>query len=155
MAPAAIAVASVVATAGAAAVSFIGQRRAQRSQDRLADLQRRQENLETSRQTRQQLRERQIAQSQINATAQGQGQLDSSSFFGATSANTANTNRTLGNINQNVELGDQVFAANRSLANAQSLSSIGNGIGQFGNTVGSFVPGGSNSHLISALPKLF
>lgn len=127
--------AAAVAGAGAAAAGYDQQRRAAKKQDRAFAEQRsanlraqeasakaealreRQMKLDAMRQRRQAFREAQIARATASSRAGGaglslMGGLTSSATDGGQAQITTNSNNQLGAINQNLAIGEGIFAAN-------------------------------------------
>lgn len=102
-------------------------------------------NLEAQRARREQIRRAQVARAQATASAVTQGAQFSSALAGGQSQinNEAGRNRMA--INQDQQIGNAIFSANRDYANAGMISTLGGGVSSLG---GAFA---SNAETITRL----
>lgn len=97
----------------------------------------RQLELETQRRKREAIRQAQIARGSAisNATAQGAG--NSSALQGGLAQVTNQSARNTQYVNQDLELGKDVFKANRQAADGAGMQALGSGIGSLGGMISS------------------
>lgn len=116
-----------------AGVTYYGQSKAAEAQKKQEKIRNKQMNLDLMRQRREALRKMLVARALgiSNATNQGAVAGDSSVQGGiAQAVGTANVSAT--DINQNGELGTQMFKANAQEAEASGVASLGGAIGSWG-----------------------
>jgi hypothetical protein len=133
---------SGVAGVAGAVVSYVGAQKAEK-------LRLRQMNLEAARERRKTLRETIIARSAALNAAAATG-IEGSGVAGGTSNIVSQGGSTTQAINQNQEIGQQMFGANMQISLGQTLSSIGAGIGTMTNAFS-----GSNADTTLKLKKFF
>lgn len=137
-----------LAAAGAVA-SFIGSSKSSSAQEASIDAQQRAEairfkamKLDADRRRREMIRQGMIARSQALATGTAQGMSSGSAQHGAFGQVAGFTNWNISGINQNEQIGTELFAANRELlsarrqeASAATISSFGAGLSSLGGAV--------------------
>ena len=138
----ALAVAGALASVASVGVGFMqaAEQRKQGKFAREAEAKRQQQmNLEATRQKRQTIRQAQLQRAQAESVANAQGATESSGLSGALgviSGSEASTNLA---TNQNQEIGNAIFEANKNKATAMSNASmygaISGGLGSLGSTV--------------------
>jgi hypothetical protein len=90
-------------------------------------------NLDATRRRRAAVRESIIARGMATNTAASQGASEGSAIKGALAQISGNASESIGNINQNVQLGNAIYDANGRRIKAESLAGIGSGLVSFGN----------------------
>jgi hypothetical protein len=119
---------SLVGTGAGVVGQFMQQKAAQKAED----LRERQMNLEAAREKRQIVRKAIIARSTAVANATSQGAQAGSGLQGGVAAITNEQGQGLLANNQNLEIGRGIFAANRDMARAGTISSMGQGLSTIG-----------------------
>jgi hypothetical protein len=94
-------------------------------------------NLEAARARRQQIRKSQVARATAVASATNQGAAQTSALAGGTAQIRNEAQRNVVAINQDRDIGEQIFSANRKAAFGQMVSSMGSGISSLGSIFGS------------------
>lgn len=113
-------------------VQMVAASKAEKAQKRAETLRENQMKLEASRTRRQQVREMLAARGAALTAAESQGAGEGSGVAGGL-AQVQNTGGSAINAtNQNQAISSNIFSANRQYASAQTLSSIGGGIGSLG-----------------------
>ncbi len=131
-----IAAVSIGASVAGGVVQARGQRAATKASKRAEDARQQASRLETQRVKRRAIRDTQIAQADTESNAVTGGvDIGSSAIQGGVQSATSQQNRQILAANQGQELGDQVFQANRDLASARRISSIGQGIASIGQQI--------------------
>lgn len=148
----------LAASAAGAAVSYIGSQQVASAQQKQEQLRQQQMNLDVQRQRREILRKALIARSIASNNAAGGGaQQGDSSVIGGENTATGHMAVGAGDLGQNQEIGTNMFAANAAEAagrgteglgsafgswgsglvnNSGTISSVGQGFGLWGPTVG-------------------
>ena len=127
-----IAGAAMVAGTGLKVVGAIGQNRARKEQE---ELRRRQMNLEADRQRRQTVRQMIVNKAIATSNAYAQGAGDGSGLAGGVAQLTGEGARGVQGINQNQELGVDMFAANRKESVYGTVGQIGSGLSSLGGSL--------------------
>jgi len=126
----------VALSAAGTAATVIGQNQTAQASQRSEDLRAQQLQLDTTRQTRQLLRQRQVAAAQTTATATSQGANGSdSSIAGAVGESTSSAAGSLNALNQNADLGRQTFAANADASRGQGIAGFGSALSGWGSSL--------------------
>lgn len=89
--------------------------------------------LEAMRKRREMVREGVIARAQATSAAVAQGAGEGSALKGGVAQITGQQNRNVSASNQDEELGNKVFSANKAYAKAGGLIALGGGISSLGN----------------------
>lgn len=143
----------LAASAAGTAIQFQGQQKAHAASELGIDAQQQAEaarnqamELDATRKRREMVRQAVVARSQSLAQATGQGAQFSSSLAGAQAGITGQTNYNMLGVNQNEEIGQDIFKANQNLlsarrqeSSAQSQIALGSGISSLGGTIASGV----------------
>ena len=120
-----------VVSAIAGAVGTIGtlvhQRKAAKAAKRAERARQRQMNLEAMRQKRSLLRQAMLERSKIVASAESAGIGGSSPVSGSLGSTASITAGNVGAVNQNQQIGNEIFAANYQRINAQSAANAWSG----------------------------
>lgn len=98
----------------------------------------RQMNLEAERARRQSIREAIVARSLAVSNATSQGAQDSSGLAGGLAQVTGTEGRNIQGINQNQEIGSDIFDQNKLIAQGQGISSLGSSLSGFGSQINQF-----------------
>lgn len=125
------AITSLAGTAAGVAGQFMQQKAAKRAEE----LRERQMNLEAAREKRQIVRKSIMARAEATANATAQGAQQGSGLQGGLAGITAEQAQGTLGVNQNLEIGRGIFAANRDMARAGTISSIGSGIQSIGSSL--------------------
>lgn len=118
-------VAGTLATVAGTVVSAQAQTKAERLRKRQADL-------EVMRRQREIIRQGQLARAQATATAVSQGAEGGSGLQGGLAGISGAVGRQALSLNQNKEIGDDMFKANAQNARGQSIANLGGGLSSFG-----------------------
>lgn len=92
-------------------------------------------NLDAARRRRQIVREAQLARATALSNATAQGAQAGSGLQGGFAQVTSQQNDAILGVNQNQELGSEIFSANRQLADARTQSNIGSSISSIGGQI--------------------
>lgn len=92
-------------------------------------------NLDARRKQRQIIREMQVARATALANATSQGAAQGSALPGAYGQASGEGQTALAGVEQNRQLGSEIFAANRQYAKAQSSAAFGNTLQTVGGTI--------------------
>src|SRR5258707_533246 len=125
------AIASIAGTAASVFGSFLsyqGEEKANAARKAQVDL-------EAQRQTRNQIRQAQVARANAVATATTQGAGQSSALQGGIAQVTNQGYRNIVSINQDRDLAGRVFAGNSQIAQGGMISSLGAGVSSLGGAV--------------------
>lgn len=128
---AASAIAPVLTVLGTG-VSMFGQFKEAKASKKQEALRQRQMELEATRQRREQVRRATVARAQATANAYNQGSGDSSGLSGGLAQITSQANRNILGINQDEQIGNQVFKTNQQIASARFIQSVGSGVSSLG-----------------------
>ena len=128
----ALAIAAMVAGTGLRVAGAIGQNRARRDQEALRM---KQMNLEADRQRRQTIRQMIVQQSIATSNAYAQGAGSGSGIKGGIFQLTGDAARGVQGVNQNQELGVDMFAANAREGRAATIGMIGSGLSSLGGSI--------------------
>ena len=93
------------------------------------------QDLDARRRRRKIIREQIQARAQSLATATAQGGATSSSVEGAFATSAGNAQTAISGVNQNQQLGNEVFAANQQYAQASGQAATGAAISQIGGNI--------------------
>lgn len=127
----------------------MGMNKAADASQRAEDLRQQQMNLDTARTKRQIIRQSILARSQAVSSASSQGAMGGSALPGAYAGISGSANNAMTYNNQSSTIGGNLFDANRDQTAGQTMSSMGQGISNFGNMVA------SNSETINRLGTYF
>jgi hypothetical protein len=119
-------------------VQFVGQRKQAKAAKKAEALRERQMNLEAARKKRELIREGVVARGKAKANAEAQGAGAGSGLAGGLAQITGQQGRNVQANNQDQQIGQGIFAANRQYAAGGTLASIGSGISSFGSAFSSF-----------------
>lgn len=132
------AISSIVAAVGVAAgiAGTVTQMRAAKkseaAQKRAEALREAQMNLESRREKRSVARQAMIARASAVSNAEAQGGMGGSGLEGGLAQITAQAGTVRAASDQNLQLGNGMFAANRDIASANSMAAFGSGISSLG-----------------------
>lgn len=127
-----IAAAGLAAGAAGSAIQFAGQRKAQAGAEKAERLREAQMNLENARSRRQIVRQALVARGQALTGATAQGAQDSSGALGGQQQITSESGQSTLAVNQNQQLGQGMFSANRQISAGNSQASFGSGLSSLG-----------------------
>lgn len=142
---------SIIAGVGLAAglagtaVQYMGQKTAQKGAERAERLREAQMNLDNQRSRRQIIRQAVAARATSLSNSTSQGAQESSGGIGGQQQITSEAGQSILSNNQNQQLGQGMFAANRQISAGNSQASLGSGISSLG---GSLV---NNSEMIGRI----
>lgn len=122
----------VAAGIGGTVMQMQGARRAQKGEERAEQIRRSQMHLESQRERRNIVRQAMVARAQAVSSAESQGAMDGSGLAGGLAQVTAQGGRAVTAVNQNTDLGNQMFSANRMISSGNSMSAFGSGISSLG-----------------------
>lgn len=120
-----------ISAAGTVA-GVVGQQQQAAASKRAEELRQRQMNLDAQRQKRDLIRRAAVAQATATAAAEAQGASGGSALQGALGEIGGSTGRAVTAVNQNQEIGNGIFDANKKYAEGGSLASLGSGISSLG-----------------------
>ena len=124
------ATASLILGAVGTAVSYYGQTKEADARKQAESAREKQQTLLAQRQRRKALRQSIIANSTARFNATAQGADSGSALPGAFGQIAGETGRQIQSINQNEELGSEIFDANRNFYDASKTTSAGAGLGR-------------------------
>ena len=127
-----IAAAGVAAGIAGTAMQVSGQNKANKAAKRAESIREAQMNLESARQRRDVIRKMNLARAEAVSSAETQGTSSSSGLSGGLASIGAQGGSATLAINQNQQLGAEMFAANRQAASGNSMASFGNGLSSLG-----------------------
>lgn len=129
----AVLTAGLAATAIGTGVQYAGQKRTTSALKRAERAREKQQGLEASRARRQAVRQSIIQRSLSLVTAANQGAaIGSSGVQGGQAGITATAGRDIQAVNQNEQIGSDIFAANRAYYSASGVTSAGQGLTSLG-----------------------
>lgn len=129
---------AAVATIVGTVFGLIGANKQAKAAKRAEALRQRQMNLEAMRQKRQLVREGIVARANATNNAVAQGAAEGSGLAGGIATVTGNQNRNVQAVNQDTELSNGIFAANKKYASGGTLIAIGQGISSLGSAFQGF-----------------
>lgn len=112
-----------------------GARREYRALNQIEDVRETQMRLDATRQRREQIRQMLTARSVARSNAVNQGAQYGSGILGGLYQTTGQTNRNLGDINTNEELGSQIFQLNKQVGRARTTQVTGAGLSSLGDSL--------------------
>lgn len=127
-----IAAAGLAAGAAGTAVQFAGQKQAQKGAERAEKLRQSQMELDNTRSRRQIIRQAVAARASALSGATSQGAQESSGYMGGQQQITSEAGASILAVNQNQQLGQNMFSANRQISRGQGLASFGSGLSSLG-----------------------
>ena len=116
-------------------VSVIGQQKQADAAKDAEKARKKQMQLDAMRRRREAIREAIAARSLALSNATSQGAAEGSGLQGGLAQVAAQAGRNILDTNQNEQLGNQIFDANRDAASGQSLASFGSGMRDLGGTI--------------------
>jgi len=131
-------ISSIIAAVGVAAgvagtvMQMRAAKRSEAAQRRAESIREAQSNLESRREKRSVARQALIARASALSNAEAQGAMGGSGIEGGLAQIGAQGRQTGAAINQNMQLGAGMFAANRDIASANSAAAFGSGISSLG-----------------------
>lgn len=125
-----------MASAIGAVIGAVGQMRQAKAAEKAEKAREKQMNLDVQRKRREALRQAAAARAVALNTASAQGAQFGSALPGAYGQIGGDTARNVVSLNQDQQLGKQVFAANRQYAQAGTLVALGQGIQSVGDSFG-------------------
>lgn len=131
----AIGTAGTLLSAVGTGVGMVGQFMQSSAGKKAEKLRERQMNLESAREKRQIVRQAILARSEALASATAQGAQYGSGLQGGQAQITNNAAQGILGVNQNTEIGAGIFKANRDMATAGMVSSIGSGMQGLGSNL--------------------
>lgn len=136
---------------GAVGTGFqiMGQQEAQKGAKRAEQLREAQMTIENTRQRRSLIRQATVARAAATSNATAQGASESSGLAGGLAQISGESGSAITAGNQNLGLGQGMFAANRQISSGQTTASIGSGLSSFG---GGLV---QNSQMIGRIGQYF
>lgn len=129
----AVAVAGLAVGAAGAYVNYRGTQQVTRGQQQAENIRQRQVSLDALRRRRQTIRQALSARSLAISTAGSQGALYGSGLSGGLGQITGQETNQVRDLNQNEDLGNQMFAANRTVTQGNNTSQLGSGLTSLGN----------------------
>lgn len=132
------AISSIIAGVGLAAsiagttVGYMGQAQAQRGAEKAERTREQAMNLDATRQRRRIIREQLQARSMALTNATAQGAQGGSGLQGGYGQIAGQTNTNIQGVNQQQELGAQIFSANREQVRGNSMANLGAGLKALG-----------------------
>jgi len=139
-----IAAIGIAASVAGTAVAYKGQQQQAKAQKQLIaaqqvaeDSRKQQMNLDATRKKREIVRQAQLARAAAVATANAQGAGDSSALGGAIGGIEGQTGVNLAGVNQNQQLGNQIFDANAMAGRARASEADGGGMVATGSGISS------------------
>lgn len=124
--------AGTAATLAGTAMQFKGQSDAAEGERRAERIRQAQMNVEAQRQRRQIVRQAVIARAEAQSNATAQGAAQGSGLAGGLGQIQGQSGTAAADVNQNQQLGTQMFGANRAIARGQTTASFGSGISSLG-----------------------
>lgn len=114
------------------AMQYAGSQKAQEGQERAEKLREAQMTIESTRQKRQIIRQALVARSDALTAATSQGAAQGSGLQGGLAQIGGQANTNLTGVNQSQQLGQEMFAANRTISRGQTMQSTGSGLSSLG-----------------------
>lgn len=130
-----IGAAGVGLAAAGTATQFIGMARAAKGEKRAEKIRAAQMNLESQRERRNIVRQANIARAAALTSAETQGAQAGTGLAGGLAQVTAQAGAATQAVNQNQQLGQQMFAANRMISSGNTISSLGSGLSSLGGSL--------------------
>lgn len=127
--------ATALAGLAGTAVSYVGAQKQQKGAERAERIREAQMKLQADRDRRASIRQAIVARAQATSNASSQGAVADSSLQGGLAQISGVNNRNQRDIRLGEDLGQQMFAANRTISSGQTLQSIGSSIQGFGSTI--------------------
>lgn len=131
----ALAIGGLALAAIGTGVQFMGQRKAAKAQEDIAEQQKAQQELERRRSMRRVMRERRIARAQTLNVAGQTGAGTSSSVQGGLTSLSSQAGFEQGVLTASGAAADNIFSASRRVASGQQMASIGGGVASIGGSM--------------------
>jgi hypothetical protein len=123
---------ALASTAAGTALGYVGQQKAQKGQEKAEKTREQAMNLDANRQRRRMIRESMAARSLALSNATSQGAQAGSGLQGGYGQISGQTNTNIQGVNQQQQLGAQLFSANRQQVSGNSMSNFGSGLRALG-----------------------